>query len=282
MHAFNRVLLASAASLVSAAAAQAQTQSLGSPVTATGSYAGEDSLDRAAVYTQSAFTAPKGHYGFTVQAGRASATSEFAGVKSELNATGAAFSAFYGITDGITVGAGLPYSSLSSPGSESVDGLGDMELFGRMRAFRSASGSTRMAVAAGVTLPTGDDLFTADDPTYEVGAQMTHRMDRISLHVAPALRMVKDVDMSYDLNIAATYAASPKLALSLEGLNSFEGGTSGFDADRTRLTDIGAGVRYTGIENMVLDLGLRKHVNNSIEGADISATGVNFGFSWLF
>ena len=286
MQPFNRALLVSAATLAAASSLQAQSPALGSPVSATGSFVGEDSLDRAAVFTQSAFAAPQGRAGFTVQALGSRTTVEAGASELKLRGTGAAFSGFYGVTSAITVGAGLPYASVTSEiaglGEDNIDGLGDLELFGRMRAYRSMSGATKFALGAGLTLPTGDDAFTADDPTYRFGGAMSHRVNRMSFHVAPDVRFMKDVDASFDLNLAASYAATPKLALSLEGLSSFEGGMSGADAERTRLMDLGAGLRYNAVENLVLDLGLRTNVSNNIDGADISRGGMTFGFNFLF
>ena len=286
---FNRALLVSAASLAAASSLQAQSPALGSPVSAAGSFVGEDSLDRAALFTQSAFAAPRGRFGFTVQALGESVTAESGGVKLQDRMGGAAFSTFYGLTDAVTLGAGLPYQSVTSEFSggglrseENVDGFGDLELFGRLRAFRSATGATKLALGAGVTVPTGDDVFTAEDPTYQVGGAMSHRVNRVTFHVAPDVRFIEARDPSYDLNVAASFAASPKLALSVEGLSRFQGGISGTDAERTRLMDLGAGVRYNAVENLVLDLGLRANALNNIEDTNVSNGGMIFGFNWLF
>jgi hypothetical protein len=290
MHALSRVILASAAASVAASsAALAQSPALGSPVSATGAFAGEDALDRAALFTQSAFVMPQGRFGFTVQGVGSSHTLEQDGTKLELRGAGAVFSANYGLTSAITLGAGLPYMSMTSKfsvagiGAESsIDGLGDVELFGRLRAFRSASGSTRMALGAGVSLPTGDEALSSDDPTYQVGGSMSHRTNRITYHVAPAVRLVKDFDPSFDVNVAASYAATPKLALSVEGLSRFEGGASDAGAERTRMMDIGAGMRYRAVDNVLLDLGLRSNVSNNIKGVDSSAGNVVLGMSYIF
>ena len=275
MRSFNRALLVSAATLGAASLAQAQTNSLGSPVSASGAFASEDSLDRAALYTQSAFVAPQGRFGFTVQALGASATAEADGDKAEARMGGAAFSGFYGLNNSITIGAGLPYSSQSAEFTtgglsvqDEVDGLGDLELFGRMRAYRSMSGATKLALGAGVTLPTADDAVAyTDAATYQLGAAMSHRVNRMTFHVAPDVQLIKDLDPSFNMNLAGSFAATPKLALSLEGLSRFQGAVqhSGEDRDRT------------------IDLGLRTNVSNSMpEGIDTRAGGVTFGFNWLF
>ena len=283
---FNRALLLSAASFAAASSVQAQSVALGSTVSASGAFVGEDSLDRAALFTQSAFAAPQGHFGFTVQAVGSSTTFEAGGEELKVRGAGAAFSGFYGLTSAITLGAGLPYTSqtaeLAGFGEATEDGMGDLELFGRMRAYRSMSGATKLALGAGLTLPTGDDSFTNDDPTYRVGGAMSHRVNRMSFHVAPAMRFVKDVDASFDLNLAGTYAATPKLALSVEGLSSFDGGASGAESERERMMDLGAGLRYNAVENLIVDLGLRTNVSNNVQGADVSRGGMTFGFNWMF
>jgi hypothetical protein len=289
MQSFNRALLVSAASLATASAAQAQTTALGSPVSASGAFVSEDSLDRAALYTQSAFTAPQGRFGFTVQAIGTSAKVEDGEGELKVRGTGAAFSGFYGVTSAITLGAGLPYQSLTTELSagglgaeDNTDGFGDAELFARMRAFRSATGATKLALGAGMTLPTGDDALTYDDPTYRFGAAMTHRADRVSFHVAPEVWFVKDVDASYDLNVAASFAATPKLALSVESLNRFIGNFEGDTSERGRMFDLGAGLRYNAVDNLLLDLGLRTNLSNNAKGVDLSSGGLTFGFNWLF
>jgi hypothetical protein len=291
MRSFNRALLVSAASLGAASVAQAQTMSLGSPVSASGAFASEDSLDRAALYTQSAFVAPQGRFGFTVQALGQSAKVEAGAEKFELRSGGAAFSGFYGLTNAITLGAGLPYSSqtakISSGGlsaEDEVDGLGDVELFGRMRAYRSTTGATKLALGAGVTLPTADDAVAyTDAATYQVGAAMSHRVNRMTFHVAPDMQFVKDLDPTINMNLAGSFAATPRLAVSVEGLSRFQGAVQGSDADRDRTIDLGAGLRYNAVENLILDLGLRTNLSNSApEGIDTSAGGLSFGFNWLF
>lgn len=291
MRSFNRALLVSAATLGAASVAQAQTMSLGSPVSASGAFASEDSLDRAALYTQSAFVAPQGRFGFTVQALGASASAEAGGDKFEARMGGAAFSGFYGLTNSITLGAGLPYASVTSELSsgglsaeDEVDGLGDLELFGRMRAYRSMSGATKLAFGAGVTLPTADESVAyTDAATYQLGAAMSHRVNRMTFHVAPDVQFVKDLDPSFNMNFAGSFAATPKLALSFEGLSSFQGAMQDSGDERDRAFDLGAGLRYNAVENLVVDFGLRTNVsNNAPEGIDTSAGGVTFGFNWLF
>lgn len=286
MQLFNRALLVTAASFAAASSLQAQSDALGSTVSASGSFVGEDSLDRAALFTQSAFAAPQGRFGFTVQALGERSTIEEGGAELKFRGAGAAFSGFYGLTSAITLGAGLPYASVTSEltgfGQDEVDGLGDLELFGRVRAYRSVTGATKLALAAGMTVPTGDEAFTADDPTYRFGGAMSHRVNRMTFHVAPAMRLVKDMDASYDMNVAGSYAATPKLALSLEGLSSFDGMPDGFDGDRMRMIDLGAGLRYSAVENLMVDFGLRTNVSNNVEGASLSRGGMTFGFNWMF
>ena len=275
MHAINRALLVTAAVSLATSAAHAQVSTL------SGAYIGEDKLDRAPIFTQSAFLAPQGHYGVVVQGGRESMSTAVTG-DTKFITTGAIFGAFYGITDKITLAADLPYVSAGVDGADSESGMSDIGVSARMRAFRSTTGATRVSVGAAATLPTGQEGFSNDDPTYNVGAAMSHRMNRVTFHVAPAIRLVKDFDMSYDLDIAASYAATSKLGISLEAMNGFNGMPSGVDGDRTRLTDIGAGVRYNAAENLMVDLGLRSNVSTNVEGLDLSRNMVSVGFGWMF
>lgn len=265
--------------------------SLGSPVSASGAFASEDSLDRAALYTQSAFVAPQGRFGFTVQALGQSAKAEAGPDKIEMRSGGAAFSGFYGLTNSITLGAGLPYSSATAKISagglsaeDEVDGLGDVELFGRMRAYRSTTGATKLALGAGMTLPTADEAVAyTDAATYQLGGAMSHRVNRMTFHVAPDVQFIEDLDPSFNMNLAGSFAATPKLALSFEGLSRFQGAVRDSGDDRDRSFDLGAGLRYNAVENLILDLGLRTNVSNSApDGIDTSAGGLSFGFNWLF
>lgn len=291
MRSFNRALLVSAASLGAASLAQAQTMSLGSPVSASGAFTSEDSLDRAALYTQSAFVAPQGRFGFTVQALGQSAKAEAGAETFEMRTGGAAFSGFYGLTNSITLGAGLPFSSqtakLTSSGlsaEDEVNGMGDLELFGRMRAYRSTTGATKLALGGGVTLPTAkEEVAYTDAATYQLGAAMSHRVNQMTFHVAPDVQFIKDLDPSFNMNLAGSFAATPKLALSFEGLSRFQGAVQDSGDDRDRTFDLGAGLRYNAVENLILDLGLRTNVSNSApDGIDTSAGGLSFGFNWLF
>jgi hypothetical protein len=284
-----RALAVLAAALGAAAPARAQTLALGSPVSASGSYAGRDSLDGAALYTQTALTAPRGRVGVTVQAVGERVRLADGDAALEARGAGAALAAFYGATDALTVGAGVPYTSLTSEfaagplGSEStVDGLGDAELFARVAAFRSASGATRLAVDGALTLPTGDDALTADASTYQLGAALTHRVRRVSLHLAPAARFARDVDPSFDVNVAAALAAAPRVTVAVEALTALEGGPSGDGGARTRLVDLAGGVRYRALANLALDAGVRTNVSNDVDGVELTRGGLSFGASWLF
>jgi hypothetical protein len=278
-----------AASVGAAASAQAQTLALGSPVSAAGSFVGRDSLDGAGLYTQTALTAAGGRAGVTVQAVGARIRVADGGHALEARGAGVAVSAFYGVTDAVTVGAGVPYSSVTTEisagplGAESTeDGLGDAELFARVAAFRSASGTTRLALGGGLTLATGDEALTADAGTYHLGAALTHRVRRLSLHLAPAARFIPDADASYDVNVAAAVAATPRVTVAVEALTAFDGASSGSGGGHTRLADLAGGLRYRALGNLALDLGLRTNVSNDVDGVELTRGGLSFGASWLF
>src|SRR5215217_9540752 len=102
---------------------------------------------RAAIFTQSAFVAPKGAVGFGLQAIGARSSADEGGV--DVTATGSqmAVSGYYGVTDRLSLGAYVPYTRLSldvDGESASESGLGDAGVFARFAAFQD--GTTRFSL----------------------------------------------------------------------------------------------------------------------------------------
>ena len=239
--------------------------------------------NRAAIFTQSANVAPKGTFGFGVQALGVRASSDASGIDESITQSIMAVSAFYGVTDRLSVGAYLPYTRLSMDlGGESASesGMADAGVFARFAAFQS--GATRFSLGAEMTAPTGDSLFTQDDPTYGVNAAMSHAAGKWNFHVAPALQFVKDLDMGINLNAAAVRSMSEKLSWSGEVLSQFGGAVS---ADPTgegdKEIDVASGLRYRFAGRTILDFGLRYNIASRMDPKP-TTTGAYVGLNWAF
>ena len=241
--------------------------------------------DRAGLFTKSAFVAPQGSFGFGAQAASIRASSDEGGVEASATASAFVVSGYYGLTSNISVGAFVPYARLSieSPGIEgSESGMADLGVFGRMQAYRSASGMTKFALGAEVTLPTGDDIFTSDDPTYAVSGAVSHRSGDWNLHVVPAVSFVKDLEPGINFNVAAVRAMSPRMSLSGEVLSQFGGALSNVDgAEGDKDIDLAAGVRYRTTGHSAVDFGLRYNVASQLEPRP-TMIGAYLGFNWAF
>ena len=248
---------------------------------AQGMVKGQDS--RAAIFTQSAFVAPKGAFGFGLQAVGARSSSDESGVDVTATGSNMAVSAYYGVTSRISLGAYVPYTRMSldvDGTSASESGLSDAGVFGRFAAYQS--GSTRFSLGAEATLPTGDSLFTADDPTYGLNAAMSHTAGKWNFHVAPGLSFVKNLDMGLNLNAAAVRSMSDKLSWSGEVLTQFGGAVSDDpNAEGDKEIDLASGLRYRFAGRTVMDFGLRYNVASRMDPRP-TTTGAYLGLNWAF
>lgn len=274
---------------IAAFAATASAQEFGS----TGiSIAGEGrtasavaSSDRAALFTQSAYVAPRGSYGFGIQAAGRRASLEEGGVDASLTASAMVLSGFYGITERVSLGAYLPYARMSMEignVDDSETGMADAGVFTRFQAYRSQDGVTKFALGAAMTLPTGDDLFTNDDPTYALSGALSHRAGSWNMHVVPAVSIVKDYDAGINLNVAAVRGISPRLAWSAELLSQF-GGAFADDpnSEGDQDIDLASGIRYRTTAHSALDLGLSYNVSSNVDPRP-TTVGAYLGFNWAF
>lgn len=239
--------------------------------------------ERAAIFTQSALVAPKGRFGLGIQAIGQRASSDESGVDESATASIMAVSGFYGVTDRLSVGAYVPYARLSldvDGEGASESGMADAGVFARFAAFQS--GATRFALGADATLPTGDDLFTSDDPSYGVNAALSHVAGRWNMHVAPALQFQKGFDAGINLNVAAVRSVSEQLAWSIEGLTQFGGAVSDVDgAEGAQEIDIASGLRYRFAGRSVLDFGLRYNLASQMDPKP-TMMGAYVGMNWAF
>ena len=257
--------------------------------------AGESATERAPLFTSSAFSAKKSSYGFALQAVAASSSIEEGGAEMKAGASAAVFSGYYGLTDKLTVGAFLPYNRVSTEitgtgtidGETEASGMGDAGVFGRFGAYKSTSGNTRLAVLGGVTLPTAGGDFENPDASasYGIGAALSHRVGRWSLHASPEVSFVKDYDASIDFNFAGVFAASPKMSLALEALSTNGGAVSDDPTDEgTSDIDLGAGLRYRFGSRLAIDGGFTYNVKTKVEDGmpEPTTVGVLFGLNWQF
>ena len=256
--------------------------------------AGETATDRAPIFTSSAATVARHRYGFDVQGVTARTSMEQDGVKLTGAGSAAVASAYYGVTSRVTLGAYLPYTTLSAKlegagagfdFDESESGLGNAGVFGRMGLFQSKSGTTRIALNAGVELATGDSMVSNTDGSQNVGAAISHRRGRMTFHVAPSMGFQKDYDATTNLDVAGVFAASPKLGVSVEALSAFGGAVSNDATDKGQKDiDLGAGLRYRFMDRLSMDGGFRYNVSTRTEdGAPTPKTmGAVFGLHWMF
>lgn len=233
--------------------------------------------ERAALFTQAAYTAPKGAMGVGVQAyGTRSSIDDVSATASAL-----ALSGFYGVTDRVSIGAYVPYARVSfddgvTDGSES--GLGDAGIFARFAAMQS--GATRFALGAEVSLPTGDDTFGAEDPSYGINAALSHVAGKWNLHASPSAQFVSDFDPSINLDVAAVRAMSERLSWSSELLTQFGGALSDSDQDGAQDIDLASGLRYR-FSRTVMDFGLRYNLSSNLDPKP-TTFGAYVGFNWAF
>lgn len=250
--------------------------------------AGESATERSALFTSSAYQAPKGRYGMAMTALVDRASAESDGLEASVAMNTALLSGYFGVTNRITLGAFVPFARMSAEATGledvSLSGMADAGLFTRVAAFQSATGSTRFAFTGGLTLPTASGDFRDDDgsATYNVGGALSQRAGRWTLHASPSMHFVKDYDAGIELNVAGVFAATPKLNLGLESLNRFGGALKGVvGAEGDRDLDLAAGLRYRLSPHVALDAGMGYNVSTKLDPAP-TRVGALFGMHWAF
>lgn len=271
---------------VAAFAATASAQSIAANGVAA---AGENANDRAPIYSGSAIVAPQSKLGFGVQAYTNRASAEEGGIEATAALSAMQASAYYGVTQRLTVGAYVPFMSASmkvtGAGAGDMDlsenGLGDAGVFGRFALLQSKSGMTHFALGTEVTLPTGDKDkgLSAEDPQYRLDAALSHRMGKWNLHVVPGLEKQAQSDMGFNFNLAGVYSLNERLGWSMEALSNFAGGSSEIDNDeRGRDIDLATGLRYR-MGTSALDFGFRYNVNTK-DASDPKPTVLGAYVGW--
>jgi hypothetical protein len=252
----------------------------------------ETNNDRAPIFSGAAMVAPQSKLGFGVQAYTQRASVEESGVELKAALSAMQASAYYGVTQRLTVGAYVPFLSASAEltGSGAGDfdvsesGLGDAGVFGRFALMQSKSGMTHFALGAEATLPTGDEDkgLSAGEMQYRLDGALSHRVGKWNLHVVPGVEMETERDMGFNLNLAGVYSLNQNLGWSMEALSNFRGAPSEVDnAERGRDIDLASGLRYR-MGTSALDFGLRYNVNSKDADPKPTVLGAYVGWNLQF
>ena len=161
------------------------------------------------------------------------------------------------------------YQETSSKGSRRTDsGLGDTSL--SLKAAFPSFGKLSWAVLGGVTLPSGDDAFTADDPQYDLGVTFAYQFnDTISAAAYVNFNRFEG-DTTWTFSPSVSRAISDRWAVYLE---------AGWDvAEGTRTSTVaGGGITCMLTKTVQLDFSL----DAGISGDAPDLTG-GFGISVFF
>jgi len=199
----------------------------------------------------------------------------------------------FGVTDRIMVGANVPYGRFSAESGgeeESESGLLDIDVFAVAQLFRTADTRTMLSGFFDVALPTTDnDFFGSDievdrDPSYSVGAAVTHRASRASLHGSAAYLIGGNATFETDLATfeiegqdavrvtgAALFGLADRVRADGEVLVHIPVG----DAEGDTETTVAGGLRFLATTDLFFDAGVSVPVSDSV----ISA-GLLLGATW--
>ncbi len=214
----------------------------------------------------------------------------------DINAIQATGNVAFGVTDRIMVGANVPWGRISAEGGgeeDSQSGLLDIDVFALAQLFRTANGRTMVSGYLDAVLPTTDDgffefLFGPDievdrDPSYAVGAALTHQASRASLHGSASYYMGGDATLESG---GLSFEAEGSDAVRVTGAALF-GLADRVRADGEVLIDIpidddeadtettlAGGLRYLATPNLFVDGGVTVPVSDSFitAGLLLSAT----------
>ncbi len=191
----------------------------------------------------------------------------------------------FGVTDWLTVGAAVPWARATAEfeGEEDdASGLLDTEIFARARLWRSADDRTKLAGLGAMTLKTASGDFETEDfdedPDFQVGAAVTHALDRASLHGSLSYILAGggefegleiDGNNALDFTAATVFSASEKLKASGEVsiVVPDEGDTA---------TTLAGGLRYLASQNLYVDGGILLPISESA-----LSLGALIGLTWV-
>ncbi|MBU1698898.1 MAG: transporter [Candidatus Eisenbacteria bacterium] len=177
-----------------------------------------------------------------------------------LTSTQMTVSAFYGLTEKLTVGGYLypmlnydidhditfsyQGASIDTSTSESISGFGDLKLYSKYQLWKQELGRTRVALFGLITLPTGDDEVGIEGTIWTAGIAGSHRRGRWNLHGDASVSIPSDenYDTSLSFDASAVYAVGAKVGLSGEVLASVSDGET--------YLDISPGLRFKAAPNI--------------------------------
>lgn len=169
--------------------------------------------------------------------------------------------------------APLARLKVDGPGTDSSQtGYTDLRLGAKHRLGGGAGqalGGAEVAVLGGVTLPTGDDAFTADDEIIDLGVTANWPLAHSGAAFG-ALAQLTTGGVNDDLLLAAAYSAP----LTESAGYYLEAGVTTGDSDGSML---GGGVAWTPRRDAQLDVYLLAGL-----GGDAPDLQAGLGFSWFF
>jgi hypothetical protein len=185
--------------------------------------------------------------------------------------------------------------------SSSETGLGDLFLLAKYKAYRINTPTYTVGVSPtlGISIPTGDDLFTSDTWDLNAGLYFTGRRGRLSSHlnlaylwfdfiggsdktVQPGDEFSIDLAGAYQHGISPDIAFAPVLEVSYNkiaqgSINGFDDPDSGSD-----ILYISPGAKFTR-SSLVLEALVRVPVSQSYNGSQMEAeTGFIAGVRVMF
>jgi hypothetical protein len=140
---------------------------------------------------------------------------------------------YYALTDRFNIGvAAAPYLafSLEAQGTTVEEhGRGDVLIGGKYSLWEAPDGATRVASYGSVLLPLGQTGWGREGTLLGLGLTAGRRLERVTLHAAVGVDVPTDQDdgdTAINLAGAGVYAASPRVALSMELFGVAAGGES--------------------------------------------------------
>lgn len=257
--------------------ARAQVGALGGA--AGGAFSGDDAVSQGPVFGESGLVLDQGAWSFGGYFGRTSASFDTEFFDLEFGYNQLIVGAFYGLSDKLSVGAVIPFSSWSAEtplGDADASGLGDIAGVLKYQFVESADGKTHVAAIGNVSLPTGDEeeALGAGDPVFGIGGALSHALSSASLHANAGVGFTTGDNSTTVLSFGGgvVFPVSPTVMLSGELLgNSYE--TEDFlgESERTTVFDLAPGARFRVGSSTFIDAGVNIPLDNEKSGYDWAA-----------
>lgn len=302
-------LIVALAATVGASSLGAQAPTFGTDINA----AAETARDRAPLFFGSALVAPKGYFGVSLlgTGGNGERTLPMPGGPGTQygRAWTSTLSAVWGASSRLTLGAQLgvgrttreiewsePVSVGGAPAARRSEGSEwsrmEARLHGRYQLLERADGATRVALNASLA-------WADEDVGYATaGLAVAQRIGRVSLHLAPELRLRESVPartvtfdgqapfefagrraLAFDVRGAAVVPITRRVSWSLEGIGTnVAAPAQGYDP---RLFELGTGFRFD-LGRVKLDLGYRQRLWGEDTWEGVAKRRLVLGTHWTF